>query len=372
MNKNRFTAKEAKIAKILFLPFYIFCWIKPIAFLLYSIIDAGAKETFFDNSAIFKAIRYMQEDGTFFFYMLCALIVLSAFLLLYGRSFKTYQAVGAALNIPLYLFVDLGICINSYRIDEPETGEIIIFAAVAVLIVYAVTTSVMGAIGAINKSEEDHSLRTASIVYIINWSYLACVALPVLLWPVSKVLGAAVFSDYIDIFLDFNTHMGAMIAFPTLICSLSFAIFLGLLLLKKVGAVRAVITVLANIIMISSLMYLQISGMRHQIGETKSGVILLMFAVLVLLLTLSAVLKAEGSENKLTTVIEKATPFVAAAAIVVMLVSAFIPAENFKRKRNSNVTLDLSQYTVSDIAEMSPDELGELAGKYNEAYAPFD
>lgn len=371
MNKNRFTAKETKIAKILFLPFYIFCWIKPIAFLFYSIIDGGEKETFLDNSAIFKVIEDMQRDGTFFFYMFYALIILSAFLLLYGRSLKIYQAVGAALNIPLYLFVDLGVCVNSYRVDELKTGEIILFAVVAVLIVYAVTTSVIGAIRAINKNEEDHSLRTASIVYIISWSYLACVALPALLWPVSKALGAVVFSDYIDIFLDFNTHMGAMIAFPTLICSLGFVIFLGLLLLKKAGISRTVITVLANIIMIVSLIYLQISGLRHQIGETKSGVILFMFAILVLLLTISALLKAKGSESKLTTVIEKATPFIAAAAIVVMLVSAFIPAENFKRKRTSNVTLDLSQYTVSDIAEMSPDELGELAGKYNEVYAPF-
>lgn len=215
---------------------------------------------------------------------------------------------------------------------------------------------------------KNKTIKASFFIYSLTWIYLVWTTLPELLFSLKPIFNKTWISYVYDSWVHLNEYTA--LPFVCFFCPafMLFMIWFGFCL-RKAGRKRAILTVVPNL-MLPCIAYLIHS--KGGIIAIKYGVIGFMFAIVVLLLTISTVLKALGNENKAVTIIRKATPFVAAAAIVVMLVSAFIPAENFKRKRNSNVTLDLSQYTVSDIAEMSPDELGELAGKYNEAYAPFD
>ncbi len=215
---------------------------------------------------------------------------------------------------------------------------------------------------------KNKTIKSTCFIYFLTWIYLVWVTLPDLLLTLRHIFGKTIIYYIDEQWVDLGEHTVWPYLYFFCPAFIIFMIWFGFCL-RKAGTGRVILTVGANLTLPCIAFF--VSGEAWNIA-IKHGVIGFMFAIVVLLLTISTVLKALGNENKAVTIIRKATPFVAAAAIVVMLVSAFIPAENFKRKRNSNVTLDLSQYTVSDIAEMSPDELGELAGKYNEAYAPFD
>lgn len=362
MSNDRFTTREKRLIKIFVLPFYLYCLLQSV---LYHYLTFTKQEDIY--AAVIKGSGFTSADSYLNFHMIFSAVVFLLFIYINRNNFKLYQALGSALIIPLY-WSSYTVIPIAYMDDELTKGEKTVLVIWLVMIVYSVVASLIGAVRAIKFNDElgDNSEKTIFVGYCLSWLYIAIFTLPELLKPLSFLLDR----DALEIVtypFDMSEGMGLGIYLPFMIYFAVFMVLFGLSIIKKSGIARTLITVAVNIVL--PFVAMQAQGERS--GETKRGVLILMLEILVMLFTLSTVVKAKGSESKLTKIIEKATPFVAAAAIAVMLVSVFIPAEKFNQKKNSNETLDLSQYTVSDIADMPSDELGELLGKYNDVYAPF-
>ena len=191
-------------------------------------------------------------------------------------------------------------------------------------------------------------------VYLVFWIYLALIALPKLVYPLKYVLGENMV-DAIWELIRFSEHMTFSFYLPFTIAFSAF-LFVFAFLLRKVGIVRVLSVLSVN---------LALPWILFEVGQSlKTGIIMLMIEVLILVLTYLTAMKASEFQNM--AVAKKVSNVVAACAVVIIVVTAIIPADYFIVQKDE--VFDLSEYENYDIGDMTFDEIGDALADFYAAY----